>query len=134
MNLYAFLNPVKVEEKKEIVISERFKDENGKVVPFVIKALTHGEVEELTKKSRKVKKVNGQNVERIDQMELTNRIIVAGTVQPPFENSELCENYKVMDPLLVPGKMLLEGEYKKLLDEISALAGYQEDEEEQIKN
>ena len=36
--LSAFLHPVPVQQEKEVVISDRFVDENGNVVPFKIRA------------------------------------------------------------------------------------------------
>ena len=36
--LSAFLHPETVQETKEVVISQRFKDKDEKVVPFTIKA------------------------------------------------------------------------------------------------
>ena len=47
--LSAFLHP-EVPENKEIVISKRFKDENGNVVPFVIRPLSEEETSALRKK------------------------------------------------------------------------------------
>ena len=38
--LSAFLHPVAVQEEKEVVVSRRFQDEDGKPVPFRIRALT----------------------------------------------------------------------------------------------
>ena len=52
-SLYAFLHPVSVQEEREVFISDRFKDENGNVVPFKIRAITQDENEELVRKSRK---------------------------------------------------------------------------------
>ena len=46
-NLYAFLHPVATEETKEVIISERFKNEDGSIQPFVIKALTQAENERI---------------------------------------------------------------------------------------
>ena len=41
--LSAFLHPVTTSEEKEVVISNRFQDENGRPVPFKIRALTQEE-------------------------------------------------------------------------------------------
>ncbi len=134
MDLYAFLNPVQQTEEKDVVISDRFKDRDGKVVPFRIKALSQGEIEDITRRSRKVKIVKGQQIESVDPVEMTNRIAVAATVNPPFASKELCDNYGVLDPLMVPGKMLRPGEFNRLIDEISALSGYNEDTTLQLEN
>ena len=39
-----------------------------------------------------------------------------------------------MDPLEVPGRMLLAGEYERLSREILSLSGFDDDLEEQAKN
>ena len=43
-NLQAFMTP-NTEETREVIISDRFKDKDGKVVPFVIKSLSQAENE-----------------------------------------------------------------------------------------
>ena len=60
-------------------------------------------------------------------------MVVAATVEPDFRAKELCDAYGVLDPLLVPGKMLLSGEYAKLLRAITELSGF-EDMEDEVKN
>ena len=51
-DLYAFLHPIKPEEiTEEIVVSERFKDKDGNVIPFKIRALTKGKVEQLARRA-----------------------------------------------------------------------------------
>ena len=61
--LFAFLNPVHVREEKEVVISKRFKDEEGKVVPFKIRSVTQEENDALTRQSyRKVRGADGQRI------------------------------------------------------------------------
>ena len=37
--LSAFLNPLPIQQEKEVVISSRFADEEGNPVPFKIRAL-----------------------------------------------------------------------------------------------
>ena len=41
--LKAFLQPSVAGKTKEVIVSDRFKDENGKPVPFVIKAISQEE-------------------------------------------------------------------------------------------
>lgn len=136
-NLSAFLHPVMPTEQ-EIMISDRFLGEDGKPVPFKIKPLRQEEVDALKKKCTiSVKARNGQT-KTIDTEKLTRMIIVAGTVEPSFEDADLCAAYGVLDPLMVPGKMLLAGEYNRLGDAIAALSGLDdkaaETEEEEAKN
>lgn len=132
-SLYAFLHPADVQTEKEVYISDRFKDENGNVVPFKIRALAQEETEKLARQSRKTRKVDGQKVDYVDDIELSHRIAVAATVFPDFSNAEICERYGTLDPLEAVGRMLKSGEFKKLMDEISDFSGY-DDLESEAKN
>lgn len=132
-NLSAFLHPVITSEEKEVIISDRFQDENGKPVPFKIRALTQEQNDALIKQATRRVKVNGQPTEQLDSVDFSRRMVVAATVEPDFHNSELCQAYGVLDPLQVPGKMLLSGEYNKLLQAINDLSGFG-DAEGEVKN
>lgn len=131
--LSAFLHPVSISEEKEVVISKRFVDEEGKVVPFKIRAITQEENDAIIKKATRRIKENGQFVDKLDNVDFSRRMVVAATVEPDFTSKELCDAYGVMDPLLVPGKMLLSGEYAALMNEISNLSGFDSVEDE-LKN
>ena len=131
--LSTFLHPVAVSEEREIVISKRFQDEKGNPVPFKIRALTQEENDTITKQATRRAKVNGQMVEQLDSTDFSRRMVVAATVEPDFRAKELCDAYGVLDPLMVPGKMLLSGEYAKLLRAITELSGF-EDMEDEVKN
>lgn len=127
--LSAFLHPVVVQEEKEVVISKRFQDENGKPVPFKIRSVTQEENEKLRKAATRISKVNGQRVETFEPGDYSARLVVLATLEPNFSAKEMCEAYGVLDPLLVPGKMLLGGEYAKLATAINKLSGFDDSEE-----
>ena len=136
--LEAFLHPIAVEETKKVEISKRFVGEDGKPVPFEIKTIPQGENSQLIKKFTRRKLVNGTTTEIFDTSAYTNALIVECTVQPDFQDSRMCEAYGVLDPMLVPGKMLLSGEYSALVGEIMKLNGFDADsllkDEEEAKN
>lgn len=133
--LSAFLHPVTTTEEKEIIISKRFQDEKGNPIPFKIRSLTQEENDAITKKATRQVKVNGQPIEKLDNTDYTRRVIVAATLEPDFTSTELCEGYGVMDPLLVPGKILLSGEYSKLGKAIMSISGFDDiNAEEAAKN
>ena len=96
--------------------------------------LTQEENDELTKKSMHLAKGGRRGEKELDRIGYNRRILVAATVSPDFSNEELCTAYGTMDPLEVPGRMLLAGEYDRLSREILALSGFDEDLEEQAKN
>jgi len=133
-NLSAFLNPVNPEETRSVVVSQRFRDGDGSPVPFVIRPITQEENERLTKLSTRTVKVNGQPVEKLDSLEYGRRMVVAATVTPDFASEEMCVKYGTRDPLEVPSKMLLIGEYARLSRAIMELSGLDDDVEGQAKN
>lgn len=56
-NIKAFLQPPIMNETKEVIISERFKDEEGNVVPFVIRIIDQETNNKLTTKATKRRKL-----------------------------------------------------------------------------
>lgn len=134
-NLSAFLHPVTMQEEKEVVISKRFLDEDGKPAKFKIRSVTQDEADALLKQStRTVKKRDGSMEQTVDDQNFNRRLIVAATVMPDFRAKELCDAYGVLDPLLAPGKMLFSGEFSNLLREILDLSGLTNSLEDEAKN
>lgn len=134
-NLSAFLHPVTVQEEKEIVISRRFLDEDGNPAKFKIRSITQDEADALLKQStRTVKKRDGSLERTVDDQDFNRRLIVAATLVPDFRSTERCGAYGVMDPLMVPGKMLFSGEFSNLLREILDLSGLGGSVEDEAKN
>lgn len=132
--LSAFLHPAVTREEKEVVISKRFLGEDGKPTPFKIRSLTQEENAAIIKAATKQKKVDGQWQDSIDANELSARTIVEATVFPDFRSAELCERYGTKDPVQVPGKMLLAGEFSRLIDAVSKLSGFDKSLDEEAKN
>lgn len=116
--LAAFLNPKQpIRQEKEVIISTRFQDESGNPVPFKIRAMSQEEIESVEDRAAALATRTGKNVDIIR----THILAVEGTVQPDFSASDLCTAYGVLDPLMVPGKMLLPGEFTALIKEITSL-------------
>lgn len=132
--LSAFLHPVTSTEEKEVVISKRFVDDKGNPVPFKIMAITQEENDALVKAATKVEIKNGRRVEYLDSVDYARRLVVASTVSPDFSSKEMCDAYGVVSPLMVPGKMLLIGEYNQLMSEITSLSGLDTGTEDEVKN
>lgn len=134
-NLSAFLNPVSLYEEKEVVVSKRFQDEDGKPVPFKIRSLTEDENDACQKKARRTRKVNGRLEEYQDQLLYMRSLVVEATVFPDFREEQLCKKYGTLTPEEVPGKMLLIGEYSALVSTIMELSGIEMNTvEEEAKN
>lgn len=133
-DLNAFLHPVQGDETREIIISNRFLGEDGKPVPFKIRALSQEENAQISKRSMRLVKGGKHGEKELDNIEYSSRLIAAATVEPDFSSEALCKAYGTMDPLEVPGKMLLAGEYKRLMDAVMDLSGFGDDLEEDAKN
>jgi hypothetical protein len=132
--LSAFLHPAVTREEKEVIISKRFLGEDGKPVPFKIRSLTQEENAAIIKAATRQKKVDGQWQDSIDANELSARTVVEATIFPDFRSAELCEKYGTKDPVQVPGKMLLAGEFARLIDAVSKLSGFDKSLDEEAKN
>ncbi len=120
-DIKAFLQPPVLNKTKEIIISKRFKDSNGKPVPFVIRVIDQDTNDRLIKQATKKTKMNGTVLQELDSSKYGKLLINACVVTPNFKDSELCNFYKTMNPLDVPGRMLTVGEYNRLVKAIKEL-------------
>lgn len=128
--LSAFLNPTYTEQTAEVYVSDRFLDEEGKPIPFIIKALNQEVLESISKRSQKVHEIDGRKIKALDKALHLNRCLVEACVQPDFKNSELCKRYGTEDPVDLPKKMLLVKEYEKLARAFLDLNGLTDDSPE----
>lgn len=108
--LSAFLKPSPAGKTREVFL-DRFTDENGTIVPFVVKSITAEENEAI---ARRCTNKNGV----LDSASYGNQLIVACVAEPDLKDAELCKFYGVMDPNMVPGRMLSVGEKSVLQDAI----------------
>ncbi len=134
--LKAFLRPPVTGVTKQVIVSDRFKDDEGNPVPFVIKAINQKENEKLARMSRKASNVKGTPVESLDNLLYTKRLVLACVQEPDFSDQEMCKYYGTEDPLDVPSQMLSVGEYNRLSEAILELNGMRDSKEllEDAKN
>lgn len=129
-SIAAFLQPPVMNETKEVIISERFK-ENGKVVPFIIRVIDQETNNKLIRQSTKKTKIKGQLVKELDDDRYSKLLVQTCVVEPNFKLEELCSHYKTTDPLEVPGRMLKAGEFAKLVKAIKELNEFDTDMDEE---
>lgn len=122
-NLNAFLKPAYRERQIEIVVGDRFLDEEGNPVPVVMHSLTQVQMQEIAKASTKTKKVNNVDVSQIDSVENINRCLVESISFPNLRDHELCVTYGTEDPVRLPPKLFLVDEYNKLVQAFAKLNG-----------
>lgn len=134
--LKGFLQPSPMEETTEVIISKRFKGEDGKPLPFKLRKIDQETANSIRKKCTKTKRVNGQTVEELDSARYTSHLILACVLEPNFRDKEICDFYKVIDPADVPGRMLSVGEYGNLSNAIMEFNDFDTAEkvEEEAKN
>lgn len=132
--LQAFLNENPVDQgiTKDIIMSERFKDENG-LLKFTIRSLTENEMESINKACMRYGKKGKVEFE-------TNKyncmVAMKGTVDPNFNDSESIQKLGCTTPSDYIKKVLLPGEITNLADQIQNLSGFMDLEElkEEAKN
>lgn len=130
MDLYAFLNPTKV-ENIEVIVSERFKGKDGKVVPFVIKPITQEESAALMKKHTKKDKKTGN--ETLDRTAFTSELVAISVVEPDLTNADLQSHYGVMGASALLQKMLFVGEFATLSEKVQEISGLDADINDDIE-
>lgn len=129
-NLSAFLKPAYTERKIEIVLGDRFLDEEGNPVPVIMKSLTQEQLQAIAKRSTHERKYGNKTVNEVDANEHLNRCLIASVISPDLSNKDLCNAYGVEDPVLLPPKMFLVDEYEKLAKGFAKLNGLKNDDGE----
>ncbi|WP_313429683.1 phage tail assembly chaperone [Siminovitchia terrae] len=137
----SFFMPGKAEdvEKVKAPISKRFKDNNGNVIPFVFKAISTEQVDEIEKMSMKsIVRKNRVVGKEVDQARFIARVAVETTVYPDFKDESMRKAYKTEDPVEVAKRVLhVAGEYGEWLAKATEVNGFDdslEDLELEAKN
>lgn len=114
MGIYDFLmeNTIDNYLEKDVLVSTRFKDENGEILKFKIKTLASKEIAEIEKRAKQ----NGTLQ--------TVLIIETACLEPNFKSVELQNKYGVYGAENLINKILLAGEIATLSDEILKLNGF----------
>lgn len=112
----------------EFVVSERFKDKDGKPVPWQIRAITEDENDAIRRSStKKVKGKSGQQFSEIDQTEYVAKLVSSSIIFPDLKNAELQKSYGVLGAESLLRKMLLSGEYANLMLKVQEINGFDKD-------
>ena len=122
-SLSAFLNPVKVENKK-VIVSNRFLDDNKQPVPFEIKPITQEENKRMINKNTRRDK---KGVEVFNRAEYLAELTANAVVFPDLNNAELQNAYGCLGAASLIQKMLLAGEFAELTNQVQMLSGIDED-------
>lgn len=130
--LKAFMKPPVTDTTEDVIISDRFTDENGKPIPFKIRIISQEINESLHKQASHPVKKNGVIIgSETDATKYGNLLLVACVVYPNFKDSELCDYYKTKDPLDVPRRMLTAGEFSRLIKAVNRVNGFNTDDDQE---
>lgn len=133
-----FAQNVQSEITEDVVVSDRFKDKEGKPIKWKLKTLTEEENSAIRKSAtRTVKGKNGARTQETNQDEFVAKLAVASVVYPELQNAELQQSYGVLGADTLLKKMLLAGEYANLLIKVQELNGFDRDIDElvdEVKN
>ena len=126
--LMNFLIENSVEElTEEVPVGERFKDNEGNLLKFKIKAVPSDEFATLQKQctvTRKKGKVE------FDSKKFNEQIANNYTIDPNFRDAEAIKKLGVLTPEQFLNKTLLAGELTALVEAISKLSGFDQDIDE----
>lgn len=122
MTLQDFLNAHPVDNlTEEVVVSDRFKDADGNVLKFKIKAMTNPEFDELRKRSTEIKK--NRKVE-FDVSKFNCGVVINHTIEPSFKDAESIKKLGCATPEEYLNKVLLAGEIATLAEHIQRISGF----------
>lgn len=111
---------------ENVIVSDRFKVD-GEILKFKIKAVNPEEFSDLQKQCTKIGKKGKMN---FDSKMFNEQLIINYTVDPNFKDAEVVKKAGCMTPEQLVNKVLLAGEVATLVEEISALSGFDKDLEE----
>jgi hypothetical protein len=133
-----FAQNAKAEIIDEVVVSDRFKDENGRPIMWKIRAITEAENEQLRKAATQyVKGPGGRRVAEIQPEVYMAKVVVSSVVFPDLKDAELQKSYGVLGAEDLLKRMLLSGEYARLVQAVQEINGFDKDVNElvdEVKN
>lgn len=134
--LQEFLNANPVDNlTAEVVVSDRFKDSEGNILKFKIRAMSSDEFEECRKKSMTITGGKRRNVE-LNLGKLNAAIVISCTLEPNFKDAESIQKLGCATPEQYLNRVLLPGEIVELSSQIQQLSGFKDMDEliEEAKN
>jgi len=125
-------------EPEAIVVSERFKDKDGKPMLWLLRPISEEMNEQLRLSSTKrVPGKKGVMVPETNIPEYLAKLAAACIEFPNLNDAELQSSYGVRGTDILIRKMLLSGEYAALLEKVQQLNGFDQNVNElsdEVKN
>jgi hypothetical protein len=116
------------ETEEEYVVSERFKDKDGKAVPWKLRTISEVENSDIRKSATKrVQIKRGVTYPETNPNEYLSGLIVASVVFPNLKDAELQKSYGVIGAESLIRTMLYAGEYASLSEKVQEINGFNKD-------
>lgn len=119
----------------KVVVSERFTDEDGNPIEWVLHPISTKLVEEITKRNTKTTIKNGKKESTVNEENLNAELLEAVVLYPSLNDAELQDSYGVSSANELLGAMLYPGETQVLTNALQeVMAGSKANDIDELKN
>lgn len=129
-----FKNKAKQVDDVRVVVSERFLNEKGKPLEWVLHPISTKLVEEITKKNTVTKLVNGKKVKETNEENLNADLLEHVVLYPRLNDAELQDSYGVTNVNDLLGTMLYPGETQELIKALEDVMSGKANTVSELKN
>lgn len=119
----------------KVVVSERFTNEDGSPIEWVLHPISTKKVEEITKRNTKTTIKNGKKESTINEENLNAELLEAVVLYPSLNDAELQDSYGVSSANELLSVMLYPGETQVLTNALQeVMAGTKANDIDELKN
>ena len=119
----------------KVVVSERFTDQDGNPIEWVLHPISTKLVEEITKRNTKTTIKNGKKESTVNEENLNAELLEAVVLYPSLNDAELQDSYGVSSANELLGAMLYPGETQVLTAALQEeMAGSKANDIDELKN
>ena len=119
----------------KVVVSERFTDQDGSPIEWVLHPISTKRVEEITKRNTKTTIKNGKKESVVNEENLNAELLEAVVLYPSLNDAELQDSYGVSSANELLSVMLYPGETQVLTNALQeVMAGTKANDIDELKN
>lgn len=119
----------------KVVVSERFTNEDGSPIEWVLHPISTKKVEEITKRNTKTTIKNGKKESVVNEENLNAELLEAVVLYPSLNDAELQDSYGVSSANELLSVMLYPGETQVLTNALQeVMSGTKANDIDELKN